>query len=105
MSGREITIHVASHLTLPAGTRILRTDVLLAGRSVARLRGANPVARVSLARLPKGAYTVTLYVRTSTGKMVKASAIYHTCTSGRRTSWDALPGLLSAAIESQIGAA
>jgi hypothetical protein len=70
-----------------AGTRIVRSDVRLAGRLVARVFGfgAKPVARVSLAGLPKGTYAVTLYVRTSTGKMLKVSAIYHTCTSARRT--------------------
>jgi hypothetical protein len=84
VSAREITIHVPNHATLPAGTRIVRTDVLLAGRLVARLRGANPVAHVSLVGRPKGAYAITMLVRTSRGKLVKTSAIYHTCTSGRR---------------------
>jgi hypothetical protein len=83
VSAREITIHVANHLTLPTGTSIVRTDVRLAGRLVARLRGAKPVARVSLAGLPKGTYAVALYVRVSTGELVKALAIYHTC--GLRT--------------------
>src|SRR6185437_966065 len=54
VSARELTIHVPNHATLPAGTRIVRTDVLLAGRLVARLRGANPVAHVSLVGRPKG---------------------------------------------------
>jgi hypothetical protein len=85
VSGREITIHVANHVTLPAGTRIVRSDVRLAGRLVARVLGAKPVARVSLTGLPKGTYPVTLYVRTSTGKLVTVSAIFHTCTSGGRT--------------------
>lgn len=81
VSLREITIHVSHHVTLPTGARILRTDVLLAGRMVARLLGANPVARVSLAGLPKGAYTVTIIVRMSDGTLVKPSTIYHTCVS------------------------
>jgi hypothetical protein len=85
VSGREITIHVANHVTLAAGTRIVRSDVRLAGRLVARILGAKPVARVNLAGLPKGTYPVALYVRTSTGKLVKVSVIYHTCTRAGRT--------------------
>jgi hypothetical protein len=81
VSGREIMIHVPDHVTLPAGARIVRADVLLGGRVVARLRGANPIARVSLVGLPKGAYAVTIFARTSKGTLVKSSAIYHTCTS------------------------
>jgi hypothetical protein len=46
---------------------------------VAKLTGADPVARVSLVGLPKGAYTITLHVRTSSGKLVTASAVYRTC--------------------------
>ena len=65
VSLREITIHVSGHVTLPAGASIVRTDVLLAGRLVARLRGSDPVARVSLVGLPNGAYTVTIFARTS----------------------------------------
>jgi hypothetical protein len=84
VSLREVTIHVSDHVTLPAGARILRTDVLLAGRTVARLLGTDPVARVSLAGLPKGAYTVTLLVRTSSDTLVKSSTIYHTCASRPR---------------------
>jgi hypothetical protein len=85
VSRREITIHVSDHVTLSAGARILRTDVLLANHVVARLLGANPVARVSLAGLPKGAYTVTIIVRTSSGTLVKSSTTYHTCTSRPQT--------------------
>ena len=84
VSAREITIHVPSHAALPAGVRIVRTDVLLAGRLVARLRGANPVAHVSLVGLGKGTYTIAMLARTSRGKLVKTSAVFHTCRSGRR---------------------
>ncbi len=82
---RAITLHVRKHVHLRAHTRIVNTEVLFKGRELARLHGANPIARVSLAGLPKGTYTVTLYVRTSSGKLLKTSAIYRTCTSGRRT--------------------
>jgi hypothetical protein len=85
VSLRELTIHVSHHVTLPTGARIVRTDVLLAGHVVARLLGANPVVRVSLAGLPKGAYTVAIIVRTSDGTLVKSSTIYHTCESTPRT--------------------
>jgi hypothetical protein len=81
VSRREITIHVSDHISLPAGARIVRADVLLAGRVVARLRGASPVASVSLMGLPKGAYTVTIFVRTSSGTLSESSSIFHTCAS------------------------
>lgn len=84
-SARHLTIHLARHLALRAGTRILRANVLLAGHQEARLRGPNPIAHVSLVGLPKRAYTVTFFARTSTGSLLTGSAIYHTCV-GRRTS-------------------
>lgn len=80
VSAREIAIHLAAHLTLPAGERILRADVLLGGHLVARLDGPNPIAHVSLVGLPKGTYVVTLYARTSTGRLVSATESYRTCT-------------------------
>ncbi len=85
VSARQLAIHLAEHLALPAGARILRSEVLLAGHLVARLRGPNPVARVSLVGLPKRAYTVTFFARTSTGSLLTGSAIYHTC-AGHRTA-------------------
>lgn len=85
VSLRQIVVHARRHVSLPAGTKIVHTDVLLAGRLVARLRGANPAAQVSFVGMPKRAYTVTILARTSSGKLVKASAIYHTCTSGHHT--------------------
>ncbi|HEY1833181.1 MAG TPA: hypothetical protein VGG08_01995 [Solirubrobacteraceae bacterium] len=85
VSGRLITIHVAKHLTMSRHARIVRTEVLLAGRLVAKLRGANPVATVSLVGLPQGDYSVTIYARLSNGKIAKASMSYRTCTSGSIT--------------------
>jgi hypothetical protein len=49
---------------------------------VARLPGPYPVVRVSLVGLLKGAYTISTMVRTSTGKLLKGFATFHTCTSG-----------------------
>ena len=75
MSGRRVTIVVANQVNLPRGVRIVRAEVLLAGRMVARLPGPYPVVRVSLVGLLKGAYTISTMVRTSTGKLLKGFAI------------------------------
>lgn len=83
VSGREITIHPADRLTLPRGTRILRAEVLLAGRLVARIPGPNPVAHVSLAGLPKGTYPLTFFVRTASGRLLRGSTTFHTCAARR----------------------
>ena len=79
-SARHISIHVLRHLRLTSGVRLVRTEVLLAGRTVARLGGSNPAANVSLVGLPKGAYTVTIIARTSRGRIVRDSMVYRTCT-------------------------
>jgi hypothetical protein len=81
-SNRTVTIFVADQVTLPRGVRILRAEVLLTGRLVARLPGPYPVAHVSLVGLAKGSYAVTSMVRVSTGKLLRAYAVFETCTSG-----------------------
>ncbi|HTZ88006.1 MAG TPA: hypothetical protein VMB05_15165 [Solirubrobacteraceae bacterium] len=79
VSGRSLTIYLAKHLTLPGTAKILRAKVLLGGRVVARLRGPNPVAHVSLVGLPKGSYSVALFARTSAGGLLKSALTYRTC--------------------------
>ena len=68
VSQRDLAIHVARHVILPAGTTIKSAKVLLAGRVVARLAGSDPVVHVTLAGLRRGAFKVTIVARTSTGK-------------------------------------
>jgi hypothetical protein len=82
-SAREIAFHLAKHLALPGAERIVRATVLLAGRLVARLTGPDPVAHLSLVGLPKGAYAVTFFARTSRGRLLSASAVFHTCAPRR----------------------
>jgi hypothetical protein len=82
VSRREVKIHVADHLTLPARARIKSALVLLSGRVVGRLKGSNPTARLTLVGLPKGAYTVAVVARISTGKTLKTLVVFHTCTAG-----------------------
>lgn len=81
VSARQLTIHLAQHLALPVRARILRTDVWLSGRLLARLAGPDPVAHVSFVGLPKGAYTVIFFARTSTGGLLAGSATYRTCSA------------------------
>jgi hypothetical protein len=79
VSKRSLSIHPAEHVTLPAGVKIKHAEVLMGGRALAQLSGADPVATVDLAGLPKGAYTVTLVVLTSRGKTVRSTILLHTC--------------------------
>jgi hypothetical protein len=81
VSARRLAIHLARHLALPARARILRTDVWLSGRLLARIAGPDPVAHVSFVGLAKGAYTVTFFARTSAGGLLAGSATYRTCAA------------------------
>lgn len=86
VSAREIAFHLVDHLAVPDGAEILRSEVLLAGRLVARVSGPDPVAHVSLVGLSKGAYPVTFFVRTSTGRLLRGAVIFHTCAHRPRPS-------------------
>ena len=80
LSQRKLTIHVAEHLTKSAGNaKIKSAEVLLAGRVVAKLKGSDLVAHVSLVGLTKGSFEITVKATTTTGKTVSASATFHTC--------------------------
>jgi len=81
-SRRTVTISVANQVRLPRGVGVLRAEELLTGRLVSRLQGPYPIARVSLVGLPKGSYTVTSMVRASNGRLLRAYAVFQTCTSG-----------------------
>jgi hypothetical protein len=80
LSQRKLTIHIAEHLTQSTGSaKIKSAVVLLAGHVVAKLKGSNLVAHVSLAGLEKGSFKITVKATTSTGKILSASSIFHTC--------------------------
>jgi hypothetical protein len=85
VSRRSLLIHVAEHVSLPPGVKIKHAEVLLGTRVLAQLSGADPVATVDLAGLPKGAYTVTLVVRSSRGKTARSTIVLHTCEAGAAT--------------------
>jgi hypothetical protein len=80
LSKRKLTIHVAEHLSKSAGNaKIKSAEVLLAGRVVAKLKGSDLVAHVSLVGLKKGSFEITVKAVTTTGKTLSASATFHTC--------------------------
>ena len=53
--------------------------MLLDGHTVAKVTGCNLLAHVSLVGLAKGSFKITVKARTSTGKILSASSIFHTC--------------------------
>jgi hypothetical protein len=83
VSQRKLTVHVARHLDVPAGTKITSAKVLLAGRVVASLKGPRPIAHLNLAGMTKGAFKFTIVARTSTGATLTVSRTIHTCISGQ----------------------
>ncbi|MGH2832879.1 MAG: choice-of-anchor U domain-containing protein, partial [Solirubrobacteraceae bacterium] len=56
VSHRQVTVHVAYHLSLPARAKLLSSKILLRGRVVAKLSGRAKAAVVSFAGLQKGPY-------------------------------------------------
>jgi len=84
LSQRKLTIHIAEHLTQSTGSaKIKSAEVLLDGHVVAKLKGSDLVAHVSLAGLKKGSFTITVKATTSTGKILSASSIFHTCAHSK----------------------
>jgi 6-phosphogluconolactonase len=85
VSKRKLTIHVAEHVVQPTGTdKIKSAEVLLAGRVVAKLKGSELVAHVSLAGLEKGSFEITVKATTTAGKTLTASSTFHTCASSKQ---------------------
>ncbi len=80
VSHREVAVHVGYHVTLPPGTTIQSSMILLRGRVVAKLSGPAEVAVVSFAGRHKGPYQVTLVAKLSNGKTRKVTLVFHTCT-------------------------
>jgi hypothetical protein len=85
LSQRRLTIHIDEHVRQSSGSaKIKSAEVLLSGRVVAKLKGSNLVAHVSLVGLKKGAFTITVKATTAAGKKLSVSAKYHTCVRSKR---------------------
>jgi hypothetical protein len=85
-SRRAVTVHVASHLALAPGVRIVRTKILLRGRVIARLKGPAETATLVFAGAPEGIYRVMLVATLSNGKTRRRAIVLRTCMAhpGRR---------------------
>jgi hypothetical protein len=80
VSHREVAMHVADHVSLPAGATLVSSRILLKGRVVAKLSGPAEVAVVNFAGRRKGPYAVTLVAKLSNGETRKVAIVFHTCT-------------------------
>ena len=85
LSQRKLTIHVAEHIVQASGTaKIKSAEVLLAGRVVAKLKGSDLIAHVSLVGLEKGSFKITVKAMTTAGRTLTASSTFHTCVRSKR---------------------
>jgi hypothetical protein len=66
-------------LRQPKGIKIAKATVRLDGKLVKTLTGARVTAPVDLRGLPKGRFTVTIAVTTSTGTVLRDRRTYRTC--------------------------
>ena len=83
MSRRNFTIRLRE----PRRGRIVRARVTVNGKRVAvRRRGGRRRARVDLRGLPAGRVRVRITVETSTGRTVRRSRTYRTCTPRTRSA-------------------
>ncbi len=71
VSHRQVTVHVAYHLSLPPRVKLLNSKILLRGRVVASLKGRATAAVVSFAGIRKGPYKVKLVAKLSNGETLK----------------------------------
>ena len=81
VSHRQVTVHVADHLSLPAKAKLLSSEILLRGRVVAKLSGRAKAAVVSFAGLHKGPYKITLVATLSNGEKLSHTIVFHTCSA------------------------
>lgn len=85
VSKRELLVHVHA----PPGQQLLSVNLSLAGkvlRAETFTKGKNhkvPPTLVDLKGLPKGTFTLTIVVKTKTGKTYRATRTYHTCVPGK----------------------
>jgi streptogramin lyase len=85
VSKRELLVHVHA----PPGQKLLSVKLTLAGkvlRSEVFIRDKSnkiPPTLVDLRGLPKGAFTLTIVVKTKAGKTYRATRTYHTCVPGK----------------------
>ena len=64
---------------------IVRAEVRVNGKRVRVVRGSRLRAPVDLRGLPKGRFRVEIRVRTASGKTVRGTRRYRTCTKKRRS--------------------
>jgi FG-GAP repeat len=84
VSQRKLAIHVAEHIAQAGGSaKIKSAEVLLNGHVVAKLKGSDLIAHVSLAGLAKGSFKVTVKATTTAGKTLSASSTFHTCAHAK----------------------
>jgi limonene-1,2-epoxide hydrolase len=72
----------AFRLHQPRGGRIVRANVYVNGRRVARLRGRR-ITRIVLRRLPVGVFHVKIVAVTSRGQRVVSVRTYRGCLKSR----------------------
>ncbi|MGH2902217.1 MAG: choice-of-anchor U domain-containing protein [Solirubrobacteraceae bacterium] len=79
VSHRKVTVNVANHIKLPAGTTLKSSTLVLRGHVVAKLNGPAKATVVSFAGLHGGPYKVTLVATLSNGKTRKVAIVFRTC--------------------------
>jgi len=70
---------------VPRGDRIRSAVVTVNGKRVKVVRGKRLRAPANLRGLPKGAFRVTVTVRTVRGRTFRSARTYHTCTPKKRS--------------------
>jgi hypothetical protein len=73
-------------LRQPRGATIASAEVRLNRRRVATRRGRRVTAPIDLRGLPRGRFTVTIRIVTTTGRRITGTRRYRTCTPKRRSS-------------------
>ena len=76
--------HFRIHLRARRGERLVSARVYVNGHRVRVLRGRRLHAVVNLRGLPPGTFTVRIVARTRTGRVLRSTRVYHTCTARRR---------------------
>jgi len=69
-------------LRRPRNQRLASARVFVDGKQVKTVRGTRTTARIDLRGLPKGTVTVRVVARTTSGRAVRETRRYRTCTPG-----------------------
>ena len=72
--------HFGIRLRGPHGDPLVKAQVFVNGRQVKVIRGRRLTSQVDLRGLPNGRFTVTIIVTTESGRQLKGSRRYRTCT-------------------------